>query len=281
MEATRRTWLVIGLVVALCLGIVGGATALVRAHPPVESPSIDRRDADGPPQEPERRRALAVAMPIFFVGLSKDRPYLYREEVLTRESGDEMLTQAVRALLEGGSRDPDHQLMLPLDLVEVDTSGGRPVVRLRGDVADPDPAHPEAGLFAQAVVHTVTSVRGLSTAVLFEVNDGADTTLRGVDVSEPQRRDEDLIAPVRIRVPAYDAVVPRGSLVQGDSDLPEGGTVSFVVRGAGVTTRGTQIVHSDGRFEFPVEGRPGRYEVEVTAVVEGVTVVDSQAFDVR
>ncbi|GAB2677307.1 Gmad2 immunoglobulin-like domain-containing protein [Thalassiella azotivora] len=283
-RGSRPSWVpwVAGLAAAVVAGSVFGAVLLLGDDdeaPPAAAPTSTATASPGP-SEPSgdgtaEPTGTLSGVPVYWVGQSRTRPWLYREFRDVPDVGGPVAS-AVAAMTRQEPLDPDYSTpWQPASRVEVTQSGDALTVDLSADAfSGTDVGSEVAALAVQQLVHTATAaaeVAGTPASTVTITVDGEPADAWGVvRVGEPESRapQVDVQAPTWIVTPQHGATVPAGAVevvVYGTAF--EGNFLWEVRDGAGtVVADGFLTAGSMGTYDegtFTVDLTPGTYTVEV------------------
>lgn len=214
-------------------------------------------------------------VPLYWVGQSKTRFWLYREFRDIPDVGG-LVASAVAAMTREKPLDPDYATpWAPASSVTVRQAGGDITVDLSADAFSSHQVGSEvAALAIQQLVYTATaaaSVAGTPASSVTITVDGAPYDAWGViTVGEPVHRapTADVQAPTWILSPTQGEVVPSGKVSFAGYGTAFEGTFLWEVRNGsgapvanGFTNGGSMGTY--GPFSFTADLPPGHYTVEV------------------
>jgi hypothetical protein len=306
----RRRWVPVAAAAVVAVGLVGGGllsqalqpdptdstagpaatssapdvpiATTAPATPTDEATPTATPDATAGTDEPSATpSALSTLVPVYWLGASKARLWLYREfqQSATKEASVE---GAVRTLLEGRPADPDYDsLWRPASSVDVTVGQDGITVDLSADafrastdsltLPPPDADDLEVSLAASSVqqlVWTATAAlgKGDGVAVTLLVDGAAGyEAWDSVVLGTPMHRDTGARAPIWVINPQEGQRVTGPSVKITGSGYAFEGTISWdirhddeVVDSGFVTTRGDGV---PADFAIPSELKPGTYTV--------------------
>jgi len=276
----RRDWWPVAGIVAACLVILVGITALVRINP-------GARDGDVPtPNTSEGVQPMSVLN--YLVGDTAVGPRLFSERVNVLATPENRVAAAVEAVVLGTTQDHDYRSAFPAGTTVsvTTTSDGRLLIDLGG--IDPSLDYGTEGELAIAALNRAMAGVGAPEDRVIAVNGRPVARLLGQDVAMRADNDDQVLAPVRISAPVNDQNTGRSLAITGDALTPDGQITWAVRRDGAVVRRGVEPVGEDGHsFSVQVTLAPGEYEVEVSAEpvttpeIEGRRNVDTKSFSVR
>jgi Immunoglobulin-like domain of bacterial spore germination/Sporulation and spore germination len=288
-DTRRRPWapwlagLAAAAVAAVVVGVAvtqtGGNNQPVAAPSP--SASASEPSGTGSPTGSPTGTTTAPApeplsgIPVYWVGQSKTRPWLYREFRDVPDAGG-AVASAVAAMTREAPLDPDYSTpWKPASRVEVTQSGEALTVDLSADAFSGTQVGSElAALAVQQLVYTATAaaqVAGTPASTVTITVDGQPYDAWGVvRVGQPTQRAQlsDVQAPTWVLSPSEGATVPAGAVAFTGYGTAFEATFLWEVRTAsghvvadGNTMGGSMGTYGD--FSFTADLAPGDYTVEV------------------
>ncbi len=287
-------WLA-GIAVAAVAGVVAGVVLTgdnsgQQAGPPAGQPAASAPASTEPPAaattapSPGATKtaptsaapaAELTGVPVYYLGQSKTRFWLYREFRTVPENGG-YVESAIRAMTELKPLDPDYSSpWKPASSVKVTQSGKSLAVDLSADAFSGANVGSEvAGLAIQQLVYTATaaaSEAGTPADTVTVTVDGKPSDVWGaVRVGEPTARADlvDVQAPTWVTSPQEGETLKAGTVKFTGYGTAFEATFAWEVRGRGgdVVAQGNTMggsMGTYGEFAFSATLEPGEYTVEV------------------
>ncbi|MGO1973017.1 MAG: Gmad2 immunoglobulin-like domain-containing protein [Propionibacteriaceae bacterium] len=232
--------------------------------PEPTSPSSTQASPGGPPSPgpstAESPGAQGV-VPVYWIGDSAQRAWLYREFRTLPEHPQGRVAAAVQALFGAQPVDPDYRSgwTEPLTEVTVEEAAEGITVDLPADaVAELDVASPEGNVTLQQLVWTVTAAA--------ESDVGVTITTDGEPFVDALERDPAIRGQVWVITPQQGGTLQRPVVIEGTATSFEGTLGYEITAGGSVVDSGTTTGGANGDFaEFTIEAglEPGEYTVSV------------------
>lgn len=220
------------------------------------SPSPSATTPSSPAQTPG-----PDATPVYWIGDSAQRPWLYREFRSLPEHPNGRVSAAIHALSSVQPDDPDYRSgwSSPMTDVQVTEEEDAITVDLPGPaVAELDVASTEGSATLQQLVWTVTAAAGENVPVTITVDGEAF-----VDALE---RDQTIRGQVWVTSPLQGGSLERPVVIEGTSTSFEGTLLYEITADDSVVDSGNTTGGANGDFaEFSIEAglEPGEYTVAV------------------
>jgi hypothetical protein len=274
----NRGWipLLAAAATVLVLAGVGGVALLGGLHrpPSAASPAGGSTPTPSTPATPSPSGTTAPSvagpnLPVYWVGASRTRLWLYREFVPTSSvTPADRAEAALTAMLSGPPADPDYSTPWHGSPATVDVGDHEITVNLTAAAfANPDVDAERARLAVQQLVYTVTAATQLSVPVRILVNGRSGYEAWGLlRLGDPVSRDSSAVAPIWVTDPQQGQRVGSPVTVDGVGSAFEG-TLAWEV-----TSADGQVVDSDttqggaqapAPFRFTLRLPPGTYTLTV------------------
>lgn len=280
----RRRWpWVAGIAAAAAVGVIGGTTIAVNsvnngvdpiAQPGVTSSATSAPPTASPPSTPattatepsQQPPALAEDLPVYWLGDSNARTWLYREFRDNTDLGNAPAS-SVMAMTQLQPNNPGtYSPWQPASSVQVSRDGDALTVDISADAfGASDVSAEQAKAAVQSVVYTATAAAQSPGPVTILI-DGAPGNAWGVDVGQPMRRDSDLRAPIWVLSPDHGATVSGTPRVSGVANVYEGTVMVEALNSAGAVVDegfGTAAQGEFAEYAVDLDLPPGTYTVRV------------------
>lgn len=264
-----------------------GAPSPSAPQDPSESAEAERSPTET--EEVDPPRGAQATIPVYFAGETSRGPRLYREFQKAAVTGDDTVTPALTAALEGAAQDPDYRSDWPAgtfvagahregDVFLVQLGNMRTDLRNRPSELTEE----EARIAVEQLIFTVQAALQDRVPVQFmigsEIPERTDTLL-GVPASEPLAEGEpaEVQAGVWVIDPSEGATVSSPFRVSGLANAFEANVVWELRQGDTVVKEGFTTAEECCRmapYEFTVQAPPGDY----TLVVHDTDVSGGEGF---
>jgi hypothetical protein len=259
----------------LVLAGVGGVALLGGLHRPSSAaPAGAGTPTPSTPSTPSASGTAAPSatgpkLPVYWLGASKTRLWLYREFVPTSAVAPaDRATAALTAMLSGPPADPDYSTPWHGSPVTVQVGDHEITVNLTAAAfANPDVNAERARLAVQQLVYTVTAATQQSVPVRILVDGRSGYEAWGrLRLGEPVSRDSSAVASIWVTDPQQGQRVGSPVTVDGVGSAFEG-TLAWEVTSAGgqVVDSGTTQggAQTPAPFSFTLRLPPGTYTLTV------------------
>jgi hypothetical protein len=304
----RNRWLVpVGIASAAALvagGVVGGlalagndsddARVGVITGTPSATPSPKPTAVAPPSPNGTPWFGPITTVPVYYLHDTGTAIRLYREFHLVSATGSKNHPEAaLHDMFQKAALDDDYTTIWPqgTDVLDVRIAGSVATVNLSAAVKGPFNGGTEgAQLSIQQVVWTVTAADNTVKSVVFQVGGKPVTTLLGVDVSKPQKRDASytVLGAVWVLAPKQGETVHSPVKFSGQATVFEANVSIQILRGGKVVkqTHTTATTGGPGRgdWKLTVVLTPGTYVIrgyETSAKDGSMTNVDDKTFTVK
>lgn len=245
-----------------------GCTPVDPHDPPTPAATADPTSPSASPTAPAESPASPAvspgtdgAVPVYWIGDSARRPWLYREFRSLPSHPDGPVGAAVVALAAEEPTDPDYRSGWTEPITDVtvhEEDDGITVDLPQEAVAELDVASPEGSAALQQLVWTVTAAAGKNVPVTITADSEAFV--------DPLERDQSIRGQVWVTTPTQGATLTRPVVIKGTATAFEGTLQYEITAGDSVVDSGTTSAGANGEFaEFTIKAglEPGDYTVSV------------------